>query len=278
MLAKKFLTRKEFCLTDIQYGYIDAYFFEGKDFDETLPEFSYEYGGFILYIQMIPAENNVMELKCILCDNKDNRPIYITTYGVGDFNDLSNIFMIDTKNKFDNELVNHTKDEVIFLFTFSYSKVEKIDVFYNINLHLPSMDKPLSNIIALMKYNSLEEQGLYRILIEFLYTIQYLEYLSEGNMDLTYTLNQLDYLKKKLDYAGYDEEYLVENYEKAEKITKAKTKDYNLFNNEEIMNYLITTTLDYLYKNKTYLKLEHRDLAKLSKSYCDNLIKDIESI
>lgn len=259
-MSDSLIIRKEFEISDEQGFSIFDYFVSGGYDDDSLAEFIYEQGDYKFFIDLSPAGMGDLYISTILSNTKTNVSLYSNTYTVHSKDELYNIFMLNTSHQEANELKNKKHKTIEFYFTFSYANTEDIDVFYIKNHHLPQMKKNLSNLFALMRYNSLKDEDLYRILIEFVFTIDELKNLKDESSDISYILKQLEYLKDKLSCAGYDKDYLMEHYSKPKRT----------MNNDEILNHLIVVTLDYLYNDSTKFKLSNSSLTELSKTYCQN--------
>lgn len=260
-MSDSLLIRKEFEISDEQYFSIFDCIVSGAVDDDSLAEFVYEQGDYMFFIDLSPADNGEIYLNCILSNKKTHVSLYSTTYTIENIEQLYNVFMIDTQYKEANELKNKKHRAIEFYFTFYYADTEDIDMLYTKNHNLPQMSKNITNIVALMKYNSLENNDLFRLLIEFVFIIDDLKDLIAQQLDTKYMLNQLEYLKDKLSYAGYDEDYLKKHYSKPKRS----------MNNDEIISHLLVVTLDYLYNDSTKFKLKNTSLSELSKTYCQNV-------
>lgn len=265
-MSKNLFIRKEFNIEKSQYDKIWNYLFNGDDLDEegVLAEFIYEVEDFKIVLQMNPVGYAVIDLACKLYSKKDNDLIYAISYTIDELDKMYNVFMLDTKNTETKVKTNKYKD-VEFYFTFSYEKTSGSSLIYLKNHTLPQMDKPITNLFAIMKYSSLHEKELFPLLVEFVYSINEIEYLLKEKTDTFYLLCQLEYLKEKLSVAGYDQHYLANNYSTM-KVTMT---------NDKILNHLLIITLDYLYLRKTKLVPNNSELSYLTKMYCDNLSKAI---
>lgn len=261
--------RKEFELTEFNRRNICDYLDAGGGL-ASLGDFVHEEGDYSFVVKLIPVRGYI-NLKCFLYKDIGSKLLilYATTYKIYTDFCLSNVFMIDTKNNEFNE-INKNEDEDIykedieFHFTFN-SNLKHESKLYIENHRLPMMRKSIYNLFALIKYNSVTDDYLFRLSFEILYNIKQLKGFIKKTKDLLYVANQLKFLKTKLSYAGYDEDYLTKNLIEFDDV---KT-------NSEILRYFLVATLDYLYNNSTNLIVDRSDLINISKSYYDNLIKDM---
>lgn len=263
----KLFIRKDFKTT--QGNYIDIYEYLYMGGSDDLPKFIHEEEGFLFSIELKAKGKGLINMECYIYKKGDKEPLYKTTYSIFDYECLYNVFMMDTNYKVQNELTKDTDEDIEFYFAFSNEDdcdLNENELAVNIAQNiLEPIGRPISTIFALIKYSSLTKNDLFRMLFQFVSNLYEIDDLIYDLCDKSYFLNQLEYLKTKLSLAGYDKDYLLENY----------CEYKNIMDNDEKLNYLLIVTLDYLYNNSTDLIVGDEKLQKLNKDYYNELMVTI---
>lgn len=257
-MSKKLFIRKEFDLTenDIQniYGYLQV----GETF--KMKSFLYEEEDFSVAVEMIPVKGR-LQLKCSLWRESDSKALYKTTYKLDSAVSIYDVFMIDTNNTEFNELKIEVEEDIEFYFTFNTNLPYKNKTYIQLN-DLCRIKKEVSNIFALAKYSSVTNYDVFRLCVEIVNNIKGIKSFRNKTKDLTYFVTQLEFLKDKLSYVGYDEDYLNRNY----------IEFKNIKTEEDVFNYYVVVALDYLYDNSCYLMVDKFDLYDINKTYFEGLM------
>lgn len=263
----KLFIRKDFKAT--KGDYIDIYEYLYMGGSDKLPKFTHEEEDFLFSIELKAKDKGHIDVECFLYKKGDEEPLYKTAYSIFDYECLYNVFMIDTNYKVQNELGKEVDEDIEFYFTFSNEEdhdLNENELAINIaQTILEPIGRPISNIFALIKYSSLTKNDLFRMLFQFVSNLYEIDDLIYDLCDKSYFLNQLEYLKTKLSLAGYDKDYLIENYSEYK----------NIMDNDEKLNYLLIVTLDYLYNNCTDLIVGNEKLQQLNKDYYNELMDAI---
>lgn len=224
-------------------------FFCGKCLGFYLKPIKIEFNEFTLIISIGIEANNI---KLLLQLMKDKSIVEKSFVLLKDYNSLFQTFGVqyeDTVIVFELRPEDMTKNKEYYIKR--KQAIEEMNVKY------------IRNVID---YSSFSDKCEFiKCLYACLYMEEYLDYLKSKNC-----YEDIEVLKSKLEYFGYDKDYYEHNYKIAYNLMHDALNSGIIINEEIILTYLIISLLDYLYYD-TEIKYDKQVLSELYDLFFNNL-------